>query len=618
MILRLFLAMFLFLISIPAHADEAFNYKAFSKAPILHEGRIKPLGTFARAFLTSMNGKDHIGSISADFWLAELLFDQEKAYERLVFNVPNPDVLLAIGITPSKKHRYSFLELTQAMSPHFGLIEELRQQNPKDISMAQRQLIELYGKTLWYMEISRSVTLLIPDIIIKEQKLANDLGLQVNVPYTYLDLMRNRAQIAIEVQKLSEQDNLTLDQEELLFIGHKLQLLSRDQSTRLLRIIPSQWASNKGEWFSPWQVLFSGSGSPETADYMKTWTNVAGAYLDKDASRWHSAVDTMLAYTENIGNSPVDVKRLSIEVFSNKVDLLQKSLLFYLLSFMALLIGALVWRKPLWLISFWALSFGGVAHLCAILLRVYIMARPPVATLYESILFVGLIAVLFSLILEKKQRQGIGLLVGSVLGVSLQFLGMKYASDGDTMGMLEAVLNTNFWLATHVVSITIGYGACFVAGLIAHIYLVKKLLRLEDKSGYRQLVSNALNVSLVALFFSVLGTILGGIWADQSWGRFWGWDPKENGALFICLWLIWLLHGRISCVLQERGFMVGVAFLNIIVALAWFGVNLLNVGLHSYGFTENIAQNLGLFVSIETVFILIALALGRKSPQAKN
>ena len=121
-----------------------------------------------------------------------------------------------------------------------------------------------------------------------------------------------------------------------------------------------------------------------------------------------------------------------------------------------------------------------------------------------------------------------------------------------------------------------------------------------------------LGITLFALLFTLFGTILGGIWADQSWGRFWGWDPKENGALLIVLWLIMMLHLRITGLIKPLGFCFGMVFANIAVALAWFGVNLLSVGLHSYGFTDNVATNLFLFIFIEFLFALITYGFCKK------
>ena len=108
--------------------------------------------------------------------------------------------------------------------------------------------------------------------------------------------------------------------------------------------------------------------------------------------------------------------------------------------------------------------------------------------------------------------------------------------------------------------------------------------------------------TIFALFFTLFGTILGGIWADQSWGRFWGWDPKENGALLIVMWQIMMLHMRISGFVKPAGFALGLVLNNIVVVLAWFGVNLLSVGLHSYGFASGIARNLIIFIIIELFF----------------
>ena len=115
--------------------------------------------------------------------------------------------------------------------------------------------------------------------------------------------------------------------------------------------------------------------------------------------------------------------------------------------------------------------------------------------------------------------------------------------------------------------------------------------------------------SFFALFFCLFGTILGGIWADQSWGRFWGWDPKENGALAIVIWLLTLIHGRLAGFLKSNGYALGMVFTNIVVALSWFGVNLLNVGLHSYGFIKGVLSGLILFLRGGAYFYSFKLCL---------
>jgi len=158
------------------------------------------------------------------------------------------------------------------------------------------------------------------------------------------------------------------------------------------------------------------------------------------------------------------------------------------------------------------------------------------------------------------------------------------------MEMMRAVLDSNFWLATHVVTIAIGYGATFLAGFLAIIYILRGVLTASlDRSTADALGRMVYGVICFATLFNLTGTVLGGIWADQSWGRFWGWDPKENGALIIVLWNSLILHARWGGMVRQRGLMNLAVFGNVVTAWSWFGVNMLGVGLHSYGFTDSAA-----------------------------
>ena len=201
-----------------------------------------------------------------------------------------------------------------------------------------------------------------------------------------------------------------------------------------------------------------------------------------------------------------------------------------------------------------------------------------------------------------------GFILASVSGGVLMFISSKFQGDGDTMGPLVAVLDSNFWLSTHVTTIIIGYAGCCAAGVLGHVYLFVEYFRgdtPEDKKRSRMLYGAIIGVLGFGLIFSVLGTILGGIWADYSWGRFWGWDPKENGALLIVLWTAMLFHMRIGGMIRQRGMAIGAALGIIVVMLAWFGVNLLNTGLHSYGFTEGAATVLFLYVAGQILFCIV-------------
>src|SRR6266849_655734 len=202
--------------------------------------------------------------------------------------------------------------------------------------------------------------------------------------------------------------------------------------------------------------------------------------------------------------------------------------------------------------------------------------------------------------------------------------------------MLRAVLDTNFWLATHVVIVTLGYASTFVAGLLAILYIVlglftpmltQKLTPVSAPSGNpskgqgrgvqvspvsdmtvgRALSKMVYGIVCFATLFSFTGTVLGGIWADQSWGRFWGWDPKENGALIIVLWNAVILHARWGGLVKDRGMAVLAIVGNIVTCWSWFGVNELGIGLHSYGFTAAAFRWLMLFVLSQLALVALGL-----------
>ena len=273
-----------------------------------------------------------------------------------------------------------------------------------------------------------------------------------------------------------------------------------------------------------------------------------------------------------------------------------------------------------------ALGFGLLAAalmITGIATRGYVRSRPPISTLYETFPFIAAVCVLASLIIEWVTRNGLGLALALLSGFVLLMLGNRYAEmkAEDTMPQLVAVLDTNFWLATHVTTINIGYAAGVLAGLIAHIFLIGKLFGLgaDNRAFYKVIVRMVYGVLAFGLIFSVVGTILGGIWANDSWGRFWGWDPKENGALLICLVQAAILHGRMGGFLRDFGICIWAVIGNIVVAFSWFHVNLLQIGLHSYGFDGNLYRNLVIFYGIESVVVLagmVAMGLDKMRKQA--
>ena len=174
--------------------------------------------------------------------------------------------------------------------------------------------------------------------------------------------------------------------------------------------------------------------------------------------------------------------------------------------------------------------------------------------------------------------------------------------------MKQAVLDTRFWLTTHVITITIGYASNFILGslgiIIVFYHGLKKNISLIIS---RKLMKSLYGILAFSILFSLLGTILGGLWADDSWGRFWGWDPKENGALMIVVWDVLLIHVMWGRLLKPYGIATLAVFSNVITVWSWFGTNQLGVGLHSYGFNESGRLWLLIFVLTQLLIIFFAL-----------
>src|SRR6185312_10248665 len=334
-------------------------------------------------------------------------------------------------------------------------------------------------------------------------------------------------------------------------------------------------------------ALRDGSLNPAVSAYAK----MASAFQAGDAPEFNRQV---VLYRESLAaNFSHELHKAGAEVFFNRMQPFYNAMLVYVL---ALVLAFCFWmtfsetlrRTALWLVL-WAL----VIHTTGLIFRMVLEGRPPVTNLYSSAIFIGWGACVLGLVLESFWKNAIGLVVACVIGFVTLIIAHFLALSGDTMEMMRAVLDTNFWLATHVVIVTLGYASTFVAGVLAFLYIFLGFFTplLSKRSGQpdigKSLTKMIYGIVCFATLFSIVGTVLGGIWADQSWGRFWGWDPKENGALIIVLWNALILHLRWGGMVRERGLAVSGIIGNIVTSWSWFGVNMLGIGLHSYGFMDS-------------------------------
>ena len=579
-----------------AYAQEApLGYAAFKHIPILHDGRVKPMDTFARAYLHRLSGAQEVDGKTAIAWLAESLFRPDLAVKKPFIVIEDARLVTSLGLPEGKEKRYTYNEIADAYEQQRDTVIALIRKGEKNLSKHEKTFLDFYSTINDYSHITRALTLVLPSRQVIDDSYANTLGLSGNET-TYLELIKAKERVIVDTQaavkrhgnQLEKYSKMQQAAAQLAFYFVNMEATGKQNS--LFRIIPA-FLTNRSEWVAPWAMVNGNHGSPKGSALLEHWKQLAQAYHQNDADAWQEQSQIIRAQTAQARNT--SDMQLDLEVYYHQLNPTLWIMLCYGLAFVLLLGATLSTRLPK-VPACYLLGLGVVIHTAMIVVRMVVLERPPVGTLYESVVFVALIAVLLAWRLDRNTTLGEGKLIGSLLGAFLVGVSGLFAAQGDTLGVLVAVLNTNFWLATHVTCITIGYGCAMVAGTMAHVYL----MTLSDGVG-KKLQTTA----LIALLFTAIGTILGGIWADQSWGRFWGWDPKENGALAIVLWLIWVLHGRITGHLGVIGFAACLCVTNIIVALSWFGVNLLSVGLHSYGFTDAAAYGLTAFCGGELVLI---------------
>jgi ABC-type transport system involved in cytochrome c biogenesis permease subunit len=387
-----------------------------------------------------------------------------------------------------------------------------------------------------------------------------------------------------------------------------------------LALIPPVRADETA-WLTPAEALplafrSDGTGRAQVG-LVKTLAALAQSADNPDIFRSHAM--ELLSASNALASARGEGRRIGLEVPYYNLNLAGIPFYYTLARWMymlAFLLVALSWirpgHRPL-AASVTVLATAATALLVSgIVLRCLIRMRPPVTTLYETILFITAVAVGVALAAEWITRRRVALSLAPILGALGLFLADKHeALEGvDTMPTLTAVLNTNFWLSTHVTTISIGYAAGLLAAGIAHVFVIAKLLglRRDDAAFYQSITRTVYGVVCFGLLFSTVGTVLGGIWATESWGRFWGWDPKENGALLIVLWGLLIVHARLGGFIGDYGINLAALVGGMVVAFSWWGVNLLGVGLHSYGFTNGAFTGLVVFYGVETVVLLAGFA----------
>jgi ABC-type transport system involved in cytochrome c biogenesis permease subunit len=604
-VVALFAVMVLGKMMTPSVSEETNDLYGFGKIPVQQGGRVQPLDSVARNSLMVISskqefvdGQDHDKVYKAIDWLLMLWAKPEKANEFRIFRIDHPQILslLALPQRPGS-YRYSMAELAPGMNKLRMQVSVANRKPREKKDHYDLKLLELAKHMEVYQDLEfRRIPGIIPtgepntkwlsygDVVEKvapkffeqasaaaridvEQQLQNDRGLLI-------DLLRRHFG-----------DERELDQAAQQFGG----------KDKVIQFVIEEEVRARARPIARENFL---KALPETYPAAAALDKILDEYKSEKPPRpeaFNAAVAAYQAeYTSELSDS--EKTRVSIEARMNYVDPFLQCIVLYIAVIVLAALSWLVWHEPLRKSAFWLACFALVIHTGALVARMYIGNRPPVTNLYSSAVFIGWGGLALCLVLERIYKLGVGSFAGACIGFGTMLIARFLAESGDTLEMLEAVLDTNFWLATHVTCVTLGYVATFVGGLIGIVYVIGGVFTtaMRGQTG-KQVAGMMYGTLCFATLLSFTGTVLGGIWADQSWGRFWGWDPKENGAVLIVIWNALILHARWCGLVKARGMAILAVVGNMWTAWSWFGTNQLGIGLHAYGFDNRLATGCAVF-----------------------
>lgn len=584
--------------------DKDFAFSEFGKLPVVADGRLKPIDSLARDSLLQIREKQTLNTepwkgwnenpkmISATEWLANVMMNPQVADTWPVFRVDNPDLITFLKL-PEKsaaghqdgKH-YSWNQIAPSLDAFDTENARVEKVDSAARSAYERAVIKVHERMALYAQLKNSVQ---PQ---DAQNWKTELADYENlIPAGVAAVQAQQAGKKYDQQTFNE------------FLG-ELQQFDYMARTESPLMVPPQ--KTGGNWQRVGTILLGAAKGETIPPAVGDFADMASALQNDNVAGFNSALANYRASL--VPSFSRALAKARAEVFFNQMQPFYNAMVIYVLAGLLAIFSWFNLSETLRRAAVWLTALAFFIHTTGLIYRMVLEGRPPVTNLYSSAIFIGWGACLLGLVLEKFHKNGIGVVTLAGIGFTTLIIAQNLALDGDTMEMMRAVLDTNFWLATHVVAVTTGYASTFVAGFLALIYILRGVFtRTLDAAAAKSLVRMIYGIVCFATLFSFIGTVLGGIWADQSWGRFWGWDPKENGALIIVLWNALILHLRWGGMIRERGLVCCAIFGNIVTSWSWFGVNMLGIGLHSYGFMAAAFWWLLAFVLSQIALILLGL-----------
>ena len=296
--------------------------------------------------------------------------------------------------------------------------------------------------------------------------------------------------------------------------------------------------------------------------------------------------------------------RIKLEVLYNRAKPFECAAGLYFLAFF---ISVLLKQPPAKKATFWFTLMAFTFHTFGLAIRVFVLSRPPVSNMYESMIFMNWALVAYALVFWAIRRQDVLLSAGAAMSGFVMLYANLLPIDS-SLDVVVAVLRSNYWLTVHVLTIVSSYGAFGLALGLGHRHLFLATtgkLSKKAASDSGELIFRTLQLGTLLIG---TGTFLGGVWANESWGRFWGWDPKETWALITFLGYILVIHLKYAKKISNFYLAISSVVGFMLVLMTWYGVNfVLGRGLHSYGAGSGGMQWVIYFLVFEAAFVCWAL-----------
>jgi len=595
--------------------------------PLRHGGRIKPLSAFAAETLLVVHGrrdmqldldgdKKNDVTLTPTEWLLDVLFFPDRAADFPLFRIENLEVLDAIGVPHEDGQKFNFEYLTyrQLVKPGPGgkspedVLAELAQatagRNAEKLTPVESHIVRTNAGVVAFGSVINWMAPLQTPFAIEGEALG--ALFQGAKEVRFAELLRHGPDFANIVRRAG-------DQQRDPAVGNAVEIaavvaqVAHDQGG--FAILPPA-GTEAADWIDLPALTMMAIGGRAAKEQLDLLDQLQAAFAAPDtAARDRGLVafrDAVVARAQARG----EYGKVALEGYYLTAEWHYKAMHWFVLALLVVCASWIVPRSK-WL---WALSLAATAlPLCFlvadIVLRCMVQGRPPILRLYDTFLFIAAVGVAAAIVTEAIMRRRVAISLAPIFGGLLILLARKFEEGAgeDQMAPLQAVLDTNYYLATHVTSINMGYAAGMFASFLGTTWLLLNALGIKrnDVAFHKSIVRATYGVTAFGLTFAVFGTIYGGVWANDSWGRFWGWDPKENGALLICIAQVSLLHARMCGWVRDFGFCTWAALTGVVVAFSWFHVNLLNIGLHSYGFNSSTKQALVYYYIVQLGLVVL-------------